>query len=53
MGVTQHRLDDDQHILDYLSDALREAALADTIAEYGPGAYDPRRRAFGLTSRAR
>ena len=39
MGVTQHRWNDDQHILDDLSDALREAALADTIAEYGQGAY--------------
>jgi hypothetical protein len=39
MGVTQHRWDDDQHILDDLSDALREAALADTIAEYGQGVY--------------
>lgn len=39
MGVTQHRWDDDQHILDDLSDALREAALAGTIAEYGRGAY--------------
>jgi hypothetical protein len=37
--VTQHRWDDDQHILDDLSDALREAALAGTIAEYGKGAY--------------
>ena len=39
MGVT-HRWDDDQHILDDLSDALREAApLAGTLAEYGKGAY--------------
>jgi hypothetical protein len=39
MGMIQHRWDDDQHILDDLSDALREAALAGTIAEYGKGAY--------------
>jgi hypothetical protein len=39
MGMTQHRWDDDQHILDDLSDALREAALAGTLAEYGKGAY--------------
>jgi hypothetical protein len=39
MGMTQHRWDDDQHILEDLSDALREAALASTIAEYGKGAY--------------
>lgn len=39
-GVTQHRWDDDQHILDDLSDALREAEpLARTLAEYGKGAY--------------
>lgn len=37
--MTQHRWDDDQNILDDLSDALREAALADTLAEYGKGAY--------------
>jgi hypothetical protein len=37
--MTQHRWDDDQHILDDLSYALREAALASTIAEYGKGAY--------------
>jgi hypothetical protein len=39
MGMTQHRWDDDQHMLDDLSDALREAALAGTLAEYGRGAY--------------
>jgi hypothetical protein len=39
MGMTQHRWDDDQHILDDLSDALREAALTGTLAEYGKGAY--------------
>jgi len=38
-GMTQHRWDDDQHILDDLSDALREAAVADTLADYGKGAY--------------
>jgi hypothetical protein len=37
--MTQHRWDDDQHILDDLSEALREAALAGPIAEYGKGAY--------------
>lgn len=37
--MTQHRWDDDQDILDDLSDALRNAALAGTIAEYGKGAY--------------
>ena len=37
--MIQHRWDDDQHILDDLSDALRAAALAGTIAEYGKGAY--------------
>jgi hypothetical protein len=39
MGMTQHRWDDDPHMLDDLSDALREAALAGTLAEYGRGAY--------------
>jgi hypothetical protein len=39
MGMDQHRWDDDQHLLDDLSDALREAALASTIAEHGKGAY--------------
>jgi hypothetical protein len=39
MGVTRHRWDDDQHILDDLSDALRGATLASTIAEYGKGVY--------------
>ncbi len=37
--MTQHRWDDDQNILDDLSEALREAALPGTIAEYGKGAY--------------
>ena len=38
--MTQHRWDDDEHILDDLSDAVREAApLAGTLAEYGKGAY--------------
>jgi hypothetical protein len=37
--MTQHRWDDDQNLLDDLSDALREAALASTIAEYGKGAF--------------
>jgi hypothetical protein len=40
MDVTLHRWDNDQHILDDLSGAVREAAsLASTIAEYGRGAY--------------
>lgn len=39
MGVTRHRWDDDQHILDDLSDVLLEATLASTIAEYGKGVY--------------
>jgi hypothetical protein len=40
MDVTLHCWDDDQHILDDLSDAVREAAsLAGAIAEYGRGAY--------------
>jgi hypothetical protein len=38
--VTQHRWDDDQRILDDLSDAARQAApLAGIIAEHGKGAY--------------
>jgi hypothetical protein len=37
--MTQHRWDDDQNLLDDLSDALREAPLASTIAEYGKGAF--------------
>jgi hypothetical protein len=39
MDMTQHRWDDDQNILDDLSDALREATLAETLAEHGKGAY--------------
>jgi hypothetical protein len=39
MSVTQHRWDDDQHLLDDLSDALREAVSADTLAEYGKDVY--------------
>lgn len=40
MDVTQDPRDDDQEILDDLSEALLEAApLAGTIAEYGRGAY--------------
>jgi hypothetical protein len=34
-----HRWDDDQHLLDDLSDALREAGHASAIAAYGKGAY--------------
>ena len=34
-----HRWDDDQHLLDDLSDALREARHASAIAAYGRGAY--------------
>jgi hypothetical protein len=34
-----HRWDDDQHLLDDLSDALREARHASAIAAYGKGAY--------------
>jgi hypothetical protein len=37
--MTRHRWDDDQHLLDDLSDAIRGAALAGTLAEYGKGAY--------------
>lgn len=38
--MTQHRWDDDQHILDDLSDAVAEAApLAGSIAEQGKSAY--------------
>jgi hypothetical protein len=36
--MTQHRWND-QHILDDLADALREAPLASTVAEHGKGAY--------------
>jgi|SRR5450631_2489063 hypothetical protein len=40
MGVTQHRWDDDQHLLDDLSDAVREAVpLVGILAEHGKGAY--------------
>jgi hypothetical protein len=39
IGMTQHRWDDDQHLLHDLSDALSDAALAGTFAEYGKGAY--------------
>jgi hypothetical protein len=35
----QHRWDDDQELLNDLGDALRESALAETIVEYGKGAY--------------
>jgi len=34
-----HRWDDDQHLLDDLADALREAGPAGAIAAYGRGAY--------------
>jgi len=34
-----HRWDDDQHLLDDLSDALREARHASDTAAYGKGAY--------------
>jgi hypothetical protein len=37
--MTQHRWDDDQLLLDDLSEALREAESASAIAEYGRGAY--------------
>ena len=38
--MMQHNWDDDQRLLDDLSDALRETVpLADAIAEYGKGAY--------------
>ena len=37
--MTQHRWDDDQNLLDDLAEALREAALAGPLAEYGKGAY--------------
>jgi len=40
MGVSQHRWDDDQHLLDDLADAVREAApLVGSLAEQGKGAY--------------
>ena len=35
----QHRWDDDQELLNDLCDALRESDQAETIAEYGKGAY--------------
>jgi hypothetical protein len=34
-----HRWDDDQHLLDDLGDAVREAARADPLAELAKGAY--------------
>ena len=34
-----HRWDDDQHLLDDLGDAVREAARAGPLAELGKGAY--------------
>jgi hypothetical protein len=37
--MTQHRWDDDQNLLDDLSDALREAPDARAIAEYGKAAF--------------
>ena len=38
--MSEHLWDDDQQMLDDLSDAFREAApLAGTLAEYGKGAY--------------
>lgn len=37
--MTQHRWDDDRNLLNDLSDALHEASLASTIAEYGKGAF--------------
>ena len=37
--MTQHRWADDQNLLDDLAEALREAALAGPLAEYGKGAY--------------
>jgi len=37
--MTQHRWDDDQDLLDDLSEALRDAELPSTIAECGKGAY--------------
>ena len=39
MEMTHHRWDDDQHLLDDLSDALREADMSGVLAEYGKGAY--------------
>ncbi len=40
MDVTQHRWDDDQNILDDLTDAYRETApLTQAVADYGKGAY--------------
>lgn len=37
--MTQHRWDDDQNLLDDLSDALREAPASSTIAECGKAAF--------------
>jgi hypothetical protein len=37
--MTQHRWDDDQNLLDDLSNALREAPHASTITEYGKGMF--------------
>jgi hypothetical protein len=37
--MKQHRWDDDQNLLDDLAEALREAALAGPLAQYGKGAY--------------
>jgi hypothetical protein len=37
--MMQHRWADDQNLLDDLAEALREAALAGPLAEYGKGAY--------------
>ena len=37
--MTRHRWDDDQHLLDDLSDALRAAESASGLAEYGKAAY--------------
>jgi hypothetical protein len=39
MVMTQNRWDDDQHLLDDLAEALRDAGPAGAIAEYGKGAY--------------
>ena len=37
--MTHHRWDDDQPMLDDLSEALREAELSGVLTEYGKGAY--------------
>ncbi len=37
--VVQHRWDDDQHLLDDLGDAVREAARAGPLVRLGKGAY--------------